>query len=87
MPGPHGWPNFLDLGVKQLRFAVEYDGEEWHRRTESQRAHDAERRAFVAREDGWSIRPVTKANVFGHRRDIESLLVSGIRRARRRLAA
>lgn len=76
---------WLDLGVVRLRFAVEYDGEEWHRRTPEQRERDRRRRAWLREERDWIIVPVTKENVFGHDRDIESILVKGVRDARGRL--
>ncbi len=82
---PGRWSYWLDLGVEDLRFAVEYDGEEWHRRTAEQRKRDRRRRTWLREERGWSIEPVTKQNVFGHHRDIESILSNGIRNARRRL--
>ncbi len=79
------WSYWLDLGVVQLRFAVEYDGEEWHRRTPEQRERDRRRRTWLREERDWIIEPVTKENVFGQDRDIESILFNGVRDARRRL--
>lgn len=75
---------YLDLGVRELRFAVEYDGEEFHSSTED-RAHDKQRRAWIEQNRGWIVQPVRKHNVFGQTRDIERILVEGIRRARGRL--
>ncbi len=82
---PLGWSYWLDLGLAELRFAVEYDGEEWHRRTEEQRSRDARRRSYLREERGWIIEVVTKENVYGNNRDIEGILLSGMRAARRRL--
>jgi hypothetical protein len=82
---PFRWSYWIDLGVEALRFGVEYDGEEWHRRTPEQRARDHRRRAWLEEERGWLIQPVTKENVFGHHRDIEGIIATGIREARRRL--
>ena len=79
--GPSYW---LDLGVEELRFAVEYDGEEWHRRTAEQREHDHRRRTWLREERGWIVEPVGKDNVFGQHQDIESILRGGHTRARRR---
>jgi hypothetical protein len=76
---------WIDLGVEALRFGVEYDGEEWHRRTPEQRERDQRRRAWLHDERGWLIAAVTKDNVFGPDRDIESIIANGIREARRRL--
>ncbi len=82
---PGQWSYWLDLGVEELLYAVEYDGEEWHRRTSEQRERDRKRRNWLRDERGWMIDPVTKENVFGHHRDIESILLNGVRNARRRL--
>jgi hypothetical protein len=78
------WSYWIDLGVEALLFGVEYDGEEWHLRTPEQRERDERRRAWLEGEQGWLIKPVTKENVFGHDRDIESIIANGIREARRR---
>jgi hypothetical protein len=75
---------WLDLGVEELRFAVEYDGEEWHRRTEEQRERDRKRRTWLREERGWIIEAVGKENVFGQHQDIESILRGGHTKARRR---
>ncbi len=84
---PGRWSYWLDLGVVELRFAVEYDGEEWHRRTTEQRERDRRRRTWLREERDWIIEPVTKENLFGRERDIESILVNGVRAARRRLGS
>ncbi len=82
---PGRWSYWLDLGVEELRFAVEYDGEEWHRRTSEQRERDRRRRTWLREERGWTIEAVTRDNVYGHQRDIEGILLDGVRRARLRL--
>ncbi len=82
---PGQWAYRVDLGVEELRFGVEYDGQEWHFRTPEQRARDRRRRTWLESERDWLIEPVTKANVFGPQRDIESIILNGIREARRRL--
>jgi hypothetical protein len=82
---PGLWSYRLDLGVEELLYAVEYDGEEWHRRTPEQRERDCKRRTWLREERGWMIDPVTKENVFGHDRDIEGIMLNGVRNARRRL--
>jgi hypothetical protein len=84
---PGRWSYRLDVGSEELLFAVEYDGEEWHRRTKEQREHDRERRSWLQDERGWLIEPVVKANVFGDHRDIEGIILGGVRRARRRLGS
>lgn len=52
----------LDLAYPQLRIAIEYDGEEWHRRTDAQRARDRERRRWL-REHGWVVFVITKEDL------------------------
>lgn len=74
----------IDLGVRDLRFGVEYDGEEHHTSADD-REHDRVRRLDLERRFGWRVVPVTKANVFGAHRDIEQILHEGIREARSRL--
>ncbi len=83
---PGRWSYWVDLGVEELRYGVEYFGEEWHLRTARQRQRDQRRLAWLRDEEDWLIRPVTKANVFGVHRDIESILLAGVRTARRRAA-
>jgi hypothetical protein len=75
----------IDLGVEELLFGVEYDGEEYHSSDED-RAHDEQRRDWLLREFGWLIEPVRRENVYGRNRDIEAIIHEGIREARRTLA-
>ena len=75
---------YLDLGVRELRFAVEYDGEEFHSSDEDV-DHDKRRRRWIEQKHGWIIEPVRKNNVFGPTRDIERILYQGVADARRRL--
>ena len=49
----------LDLGYPRARVAVEFDGEEFHHRTEEQREHDAARREALRRA-GWIVIVVTR---------------------------
>jgi len=74
----------LDLGVDELWFAVEYDGEEFHEGTEAE-IHDSERRTWIEENTPWMIRVVVKDNVFGRRADFDQLLPGWIREARRTL--
>ncbi len=83
---PGRWSYRVDLGVEELRFGVEYFGEEWHLRTPLQLERDQRRQAWLQDVRDWLIRPVTRANVFGVHRDIETILLSGVRAARRRIA-
>jgi hypothetical protein len=74
----------LDLGVEELRYAMEYDGQAWHSE-DDQRAHDKRRRSWIRRERRWKIDPVGHDNVYGALRDVERLLHEGVAEARRRL--
>jgi len=74
----------IDLGVPELRFGCEYDGEEFHSE-DGQRLHDRVRRDDLARRFGWQVEGVRKSNVYGAKRDVEEILHHGIRRARRAL--
>lgn len=76
----------LDLGVEELRFSAEYDGEE-HHTTEADRAHDEQRRRWLRQQRGWIIVPVRRHNVHGPTRDVERLLYDGVDAARRRLGS
>ena len=75
---------YLDLGVPELRFAVEYDGEEFHS-SEEDVEHDKVRRSWIEQNRGWIIKAVRKDNVFGPTRDVERILYEGVADARRRL--
>jgi hypothetical protein len=74
----------LDLGVEELRFGAEYDGEEFHSHA-ADLAHDEARRDWISRERGWLVKPVRRHNVSGPTRDIEDILYTGVDEARRRL--
>lgn len=76
---------FVDLGVDQLRFGVEYDGKEFH--GPDRREHDDDRRAWITEHEGWIIRVVGKENVFGAHRDIEAILRAGVRESRERMSS
>lgn len=55
-----GVPRYrLDLAYPAHRVAVEYDGEEYHRRTEEQRENDRKRRAWLLAH-GWTVIVVDK---------------------------
>lgn len=49
----------LDLAYPRHRVAVEYDGEDYHRRTAEQRAHDERRRSWLAAH-GWTVIVIDK---------------------------
>jgi hypothetical protein len=74
----------IDLGVPELRYGCEYDGEAFHG-GEEQQQHDRARREDLSRRFGWHVEGVGKINVYGATRDVEEILHHGIRRARRAL--
>jgi hypothetical protein len=71
----------LDLGVPELRYACEYDGEAFH--GEVHRRWDDARRMVLRHRFGWDVDAVRRTNVYGAKRDIEEILSAGIDRARR----
>ena len=61
LPEPQVWidvdgiPTYrLDFAYRERRVALEYNGEEWHDRTDEQRRSDAARRSWLLR-NGWTI--------------------------------
>lgn len=70
----------LDIAHEDLRYAAEYDGEEWHS-SPAQREHDLRRRTEAA-DEGWLIDPFTKHEVFGRHRTVDATLRDGVMRAR-----
>jgi hypothetical protein len=73
----------IDLGVPELLYGCEYDGEAFH--GEDVADADAGRRLDLRRRFGWDVDAVGRANLYGETRDVEEILVRGIIRARRRL--
>jgi hypothetical protein len=73
----------IDLGVPELRYGCEYDGEEFH--DADAEVHDLARRRDLQRRFRWDVEGVRRANVSGPTRDVEELLYRGIDRARRSL--
>ncbi len=71
----------VDLGVPELRYGCEYDGEEFH--AEHHEQHDLRRREDLRQRFAWDVDAVRKKNVSGPARDVERVLIEGIRRARR----
>ena len=70
VPEPQFWVDLgggrcyrLDLAYPHLRVAIEYDGAEFHRRTERQRERDEERRQHL-RDHGWIVIVVDLDNFF-----------------------
>jgi hypothetical protein len=68
----------VDLANEELGYVAEYYGEEWHGPEEA--AHDEGRVEAVERA-GFEVDVFRKENVYGQRRDVETLLVAGARRA------
>jgi hypothetical protein len=62
----------LDLADKPRQLGFEYDGHEWHS-SDEQVEHDRTRRADLA-EDGWVIRAMDAADVFGRERACEQII-------------
>lgn len=73
----------LDLGLEDLLFASEYDGERWHGVDRS--AHDDGRREWLTRTRAWHIEVFRKGDVFGPRQRVESRLRTGYETRRARL--
>jgi hypothetical protein len=72
----------IDLGLEEVRYGVEYDGQEFHTNTADQ-AHDEERRGWCERERHWHFEVFTKVDVYERRPDPISRLQSGLYVARR----
>lgn len=79
------WTTYwLDVGNDDLRFAVEYDGLEFHN-TAEQLERDRARRRWIRENTDWLVKVVTRENVFGPRADLEYIIKAGVIEARRRL--
>lgn len=76
---------FLDLGVDELFFAVEYDGEEFHTEDDDIE-HDADRRSWIRGNTPWTVEVITKQQLFRGDVVFESLLRKWLPEARRTLA-
>lgn len=78
-----GWLRYkLDVPAPEVRYAAEYDGEEYHSSKED-REYDLERRRILADEYGWTIAVFTKDDVYARRSDIVDRLRAGFDDARR----
>ncbi|GAB2855434.1 type IV toxin-antitoxin system AbiEi family antitoxin [Nocardioides pacificus] len=69
---------FLDMGLEELLFAAEYDGERWHS-DPADMEYDAQRRAWLAAEAGWRIEVFGRAHVFGQSQDAFARLAAAYR--------
>ena len=72
----------IDLGVAELGFGAEYDGERWH--DESTALSDGVRRGRLDREFDWLIEVFRRADVYGPTAGAHVRLRQGIHEARRR---
>ncbi len=79
--GPHGLC-YLDVGNEEIRYAAEYDGEKWH--GPEHEDHDAERREWIDREEGWTVDVFRKADLYGCGQNVRERLIAGVIKARRR---
>ncbi|MBO3087321.1 type IV toxin-antitoxin system AbiEi family antitoxin [Cellulomonas dongxiuzhuiae] len=61
----------LDMGYREARVAVEYDGEAHHHMTAAQQTVDERRRADLHRRFGWHVIGVHRGDVLGRRNDLE----------------
>jgi hypothetical protein len=75
----------LDIGLEEIWFAVEYDGEDFH--GEDDEEHDRERRGWMERERAWVIEAFRKEDVYALGCDPRPRLVGGYRRARARVGS
>ena len=72
----------IDLGVEELRFGAEYDGEEWHS-SEEDREHDDSRRAALEVRHRWHLEVFRKEHVYGQNEDATTRLRGALVEARR----
>lgn len=81
---PWGGAYFVDIGLEELFFGVEYDGEEFHTKPEHVE-HDERRRAWIEQNTPWTIKVITSQNIHGPRQDFQAKLPGWIAEARRTL--
>ena len=72
----------IDLGLEELLFAAEYEGEQWH--GEDRWQYDEERRLWLEHQRGWVIGVFRKEHVFGPEQDAERRLRTAYDAARAR---
>jgi hypothetical protein len=81
---PEGFPYAIDIGLPDLRFGAEYDGEVFH--GPDQEEHDGVRRAWLCDERGWIIEVARRQHVHGPAQSIHVTLRRGYERAVRTAA-
>ena len=75
VPTDWGTSYWVDIGLPELCFGAEYDGEEFH--DEADQPHDEGRRDWLRDERGWTIEVARKASVYGREQDIQQRLRIG----------
>lgn len=73
----------LDIGLEELIYSAEYDGEEFH--GDDAEEHDTARRDWLGDQRGWLIEVFRKEDVYAPHADPVPRLQAGFRRARARL--
>jgi hypothetical protein len=73
---------WLDMGLEELLFAAEYDGER-HHSEDKDREHDRDRREWLTRNRAWLIEDFRKADVFGRHQDATQCLRIAYRASRK----
>ena len=74
----------IDLGVEELRYGAEYDGERFH--GEEHRVPDERRRSRLSAEFGWVIDAFRRDDIYGPHETATTRLPRGVASARQRLA-
>lgn len=74
----------LDMGLPEIRYAVEYDGLAWHC-SPAQRARDHRRRTWLREHEGWVIDVLGKQHVFDEPHLAVGVFRAGLARAAGRL--
>lgn len=82
--GP-GTTYFLDLGLEEVHYAVEYDGVAFHTAPEDVE-HDRLRRDWIRTHTPWIVEVVTRDDLFEHPERFEARLRRGVAAARRTVA-
>lgn len=71
---------YLDMGLEEYRYAVEYDGVAWHVGHEE---HDESRRSWVAEHYDYVLDVFTKVHVFGLRQCADQVISRSFARVKR----
>lgn len=84
VPGPYGEELRVDLGVEELLFGAEYDGEEFH--GPEHEDSDAARRGYLQDQRSWALEVFRRPGVFGQHHDASVRLAHAFREARKTYA-